>query len=392
MKKTLYLAFAIFTSILPILAQKANVKGADRIADKKGDYKEARRLIGEALQHEDTKDDPKTWYVAGYVEESNFEQEVEKIQRQKGTPDLPVMNKALLDMFDYYKTVLKMEEGSRRLGKYSKKVKKCLEPNLLNFFNAGIFYMNNKDFKNAVKAFDDFKEIKSLPFFADEDIAKVDSTSMQADFFACYASYYAKDKEGAIKRAEKIKNVPFRQNDIYQLLAQTYEELNKRDEYINILKEGMQLFPSSNYFSVNLINTLIQDNKRDEAISILAKAIEVDPKNYQLYDVMGKLYEEIDQNKSIEFFQKALDIKPDFSESLFNIGRIYYNQAVTLKSSDKITKKTEDQAEALFRKALPYLEKAYEINPDSCYYILSTVYYNLKMSDKYDAIKEKYNL
>ncbi len=394
MKKLVYVAIATMIGVMPSFAQKEKVKAADRFADKQENFDEARTLIKDALAHEDTKDEVKTWYIAGYVEQSNFELENEKIVKSKGQPDLAVMNKSLLDMMPYYRTVLRMEteDGGRRLGKYSKKVKKFLEPNLLNFFNAGIYYMNSKDFKNAIKAFDDFKAIKEMPMFAEEDIAQTDSTSMQAEFLACYAAYYAKDKKGAVERAEKIKEVPFRRNDIYQLLAQTYGELDDKANYIKTLTEGMSLFPSSNYFSVNLINTLIQENKTEEAIAILNKAIEKDPTNYQLYDVMGKLYEDTDLNKSLEYFQKAVEIKPDYAESIFNIGRVYYNQAVTLKSADKITKKTEEEAEALFRKALPYLEKAYELNPDSSYYILSNVYYNLRMSDKYEVLKEKYNL
>lgn len=132
--------------------------------------------------------------------------------------------------------------------------------------------------------------------------------------------------------------------------------------------------------------------RNSEAIALLEKTIEKAPDNAQLYDVMGKLYEATDEAKSLEWYAKALAIDPEFMESSFNIGRVYYNQAVTLKSSDKYDAATEKQITELFKKALPYLEKVYAKNPDQCYYILAQVYYNLKMSDKYDAIKAAFGL
>ena len=71
-KKVMSIVLAALMTSGFAMAQKANVKGAEKIADKKGDYNEARALIKAALENEETKGDPKTMYVAGYVEESNF--------------------------------------------------------------------------------------------------------------------------------------------------------------------------------------------------------------------------------------------------------------------------------------------------------------------------------
>ena len=97
--------------------------------------------------------------------------------------------------------------------------------------------------------------------------------------------------------------------------------------------------------------------RTEEAISLLASAIEKAPNNAQLYDVMGKLYETTDEDKSLEWYGKALAIDPEFTESNFNMGRVYYNKAVTLKSSDKYDAATDKKITELFQKALPYLER-----------------------------------
>ena len=57
-------------------AQKAAVTGAERIAkNARGNFNEARTLIKGALEHAETKDDPKTWFVAGQVEDAQFNAE-----------------------------------------------------------------------------------------------------------------------------------------------------------------------------------------------------------------------------------------------------------------------------------------------------------------------------
>jgi hypothetical protein len=50
-----------------------------------------------------------------------------------------------------------------------------------------------------------------------------------------------------------------------------------------------------------------------------------------------------------------------------------------------------DAANAVYAKALPYMEKAYELKPDDVYTMrsLQELYYRLKMTDKYTVIKAK---
>lgn len=386
--KLITIALATFLGSGLAMAQKANVKGAEKIADKKGDFNEARALIGAALENEETKNEAKTHYIAGYVEEKAFVSENMK-SVEGGEPNSKEMNKALLTMFDFYMGTIKLEQANSK-NKYSKKIKESFTNNYLYFINAGAYYMQNQNYKEALRAFEDFQQIKKLPLMAETPVATTDSNSMMVDFFAVVVAYQANEKQKAIELAEKIKTVEYRRNDLIQILTQTYLETGDTVKYIATMEEGMNLYPDEPYYSVNLINTLIQMNRTDEAITRLGKAIEQSPKNAQLYDVMGKLYEQKnDEKSSLQWYEKALALDPNFTESNFNMGRVYFNQAVTIKNSDKFDKTTEAQANELFKKALPYLEKAYSQKPEQSAYILSQVYYNLKMNDKYEEINKK---
>jgi len=50
-----------------------------------------------------------------------------------------------------------------------------------------------------------------------------------------------------------------------------------------------------------------------------------------------------------------------------------------------------DQANIVYAKALPFMEKAYSLNPDDRYTMgsLKELYYRLKQTDKYNTIKAK---
>jgi hypothetical protein len=50
-----------------------------------------------------------------------------------------------------------------------------------------------------------------------------------------------------------------------------------------------------------------------------------------------------------------------------------------------------DQANIVYAKALPYMEKAYSLNPEDVYAMrsLQELYYRLKQTDKYSVIKAK---
>ena len=103
---------------------------------------------------------------------------------------------------------------------------------------------------------------------------------------------------------------------------------------------------------------------------------------------MGKLYEESDEQEALKWFGKAIEIDPNYVESLCNIGRVYYNQAVALSDKEEggATAAQKKRTE-LLNKALPYLEKAYSINPDASYYLLGNIYYALGNNAKYEEIQ-----
>lgn len=397
MNKKSLLAAVLFAAVMQIsFAQKANVKGAESLANSsKPNFTEARTLIEAALKNPETKDDAKTWYVAGHVEEKQFT--VENLKQIEGVePDRATMNDALLRVLPYMLKANELDNMPNAKGrvkpKYTKKIMESLKGNHLYYINAGGYYMEKKDYKKALLAFDQFLQIKELPMFADvPEISAQDSNSMMVGFYAAVCAYQANDLDKTLEISNKIKDLPYRQNDVYQLIATVYQDKKDTTAYINILEEGVAKFPKEAYYMLNLINKYIEVGRTADAIAFLEKAIEDDSQNAQLYDVMAKLYEtEEDFSKAEEWLKKGLAIEPENGALNYDLGRVYYNRAADLKGADKVTAETEAQAKDYLQKALPLLEKAYTINPEESWYVLRNVYYNLKMNDKYKELTDRH--
>ena len=167
------------------------------------------------------------------------------------------------------------------------------------------------------------------------------------------------------------------------------------------LEEGMAKFPNEEYYLMNLINNYIYSGRNEKAIEYLNTAIAKDANNSQLYHVMGMVYETglKDYANAEKYFSKALELKPDAVESLSSLGRVYYNQGVNKQGEANMindSKKYQEEltvAKDLFKKALPYFEKAHQLKPEESEYMIALrgIYYNLNMGPELEAIEAEMN-
>lgn len=386
-------------------AQKKAVKEAQGIAKgDKADFTEARALIKGALENPETKDDAQTWYVAGFIEDQQFSAERTK-QILGQQPNEPVMYDALIAILPYFKKAYELDQLPNEKGKikpkYSKDIKSILSADHVYYFNGGAYYFDQKDYKKAYDFFNQYLEISELPMFEGTQTAEKDSTFMTVQFYAAVAATQLGDSPTAIKALERAKDTDFRQNDIYQYLAYEYQQAKDTVNFEKVLEEGMAKFPNEEYYLMNLINNYIYSGRNEKAIEYLNTAIAKDPNNSQLYHVMGMVYETglKDYANAEKFFSKALELNPEAVESLSSLGRVYYNQGVNKQGEANMindSKKYQEEltvAKDLFKKALPYFEKAHQLKPDESEYkiALRGIYYNLNMGPELEAIEAEMN-
>jgi tetratricopeptide (TPR) repeat protein len=139
-----------------------------------------------------------------------------------------------------------------------------------------------------------------------------------------------------------------------------------------------------------------------ESIAKFEKAFTNDPTNASLAFNLGVLYDKAqDPEKTKEYYEKAISLKPEYGDAYFNLGVMYFNAGVAknkemnavddAKDKDgKIYTGLKAERDELFKKALPNLEKAYEIDPKNADYKsnLKKVYASMNMLEKAKALGE----
>lgn len=126
----------------------------------------------------------------------------------------------------------------------------------------------------------------------------------------------------------------------------------------------------------------------------------------KFYVALGSLYSkmlEADRKKNADFLQAAKDcynkvlaMDPNNISANYNMGALYYNQAVSLISSADFDidivalSDIQDNSISLFKESLPFMEKAYQLDPKRKETIigLSGIYFSLNEFEKSNEFKK----
>lgn len=411
-------AFAGFS-----FAQKNAVKNAKSAKD----INEARELIKPALTNSETANDPETWKVAGDIEYKSFDDErTLEMQKQitgKGGNE-EKMYEGLYNMYEPYIKADQLGQLPDDKGKIKNKVRKDIVKNMKDahrfYINGGVFYNDKKDYKKAADFFERYWELPTLDMFEENraDFNTQDSTFQTIKYYAVISALQSQDRPRTIGLLKKIiaepyiQNSTYKESDVYEILASQYQEAGDSIAFVNALREGVQKFPSNNYFISNLINEFIRGGKASEAMAYLDQAISNDSSNAcELLSVKASLYaEQKDYDQAEGAYSKAVSMDANCEKALEGLGVLYILKAQDIK--EKAGQTTDRTAAAQldketisnYQKSLPYLEKYRDLlkarNADFNNDIkptllkLQNVYYNLTLLNvdknaEYDAIQKE---
>lgn len=383
--------------VVPAFAQEKVVKEVERTVKRdKADINAARQLIKTTLDNPETANSAHAWYVAGFVEEKAVENGFIKLQLGEAV-DEAGFYKPLYDMVNYYEKAYELDHQPNEKGrvkpKYDKKIREAVSTYFAQLINAGNEGLQSGDFTKANKYFSKYGEVKRHPMLEGTAAAKVDSLSMEVAFFSAYAATQMEgNTQAAIKELEQIKEVPFNQNEVYQLLALQYINSGDTVKYENTLKEAIKVVPQEPIFLTNLANILIIKGENDQALTFLNQLLEKDPTNPLVLSTMGQIYTEgkKDYKTGESYYLKAVELNPESKEAIYGLAQVYFNQgADAINEANSINDQAQyavalEKAKGFYAKALPYLEKVHKLDPDNSQFrtALYNVYYNLGMEDK----------
>ncbi len=383
MKKLALLAI-LTISISAVYAQKGKVSAANGYLET-NDLEAAKKSIDLALEHEKSIGWPKTYIVAAkvYTELSKSGQDAEGIKKA----------------VDFYKKAIELDQKGdakgKGIGKYAKEIKLQLTFFKPDLTNSGIEGFNTENFNKALYAFENVLYINSLEMFQEED-SGIDTAIV---YNCALAAYNSKDWKKAESYFKQAIDLGYGGGDAVLLLDQVYETSGDTLKIADNLKVGFTKYPDDERILTKLIQYYLDVQQNDAALEYLNTAIEKDPENPSFYYARGVLYEGTDKDKAIENYKKCLEIDVNFFNALYNIGVIYYNKGVEQQNvaNDKTTTKAfneaMDIANGYWEKALPYMEKAHEVQPQEVAVLetLKGLYYRFERMDKYNEVKAKLN-
>ncbi len=377
-----------------VLALAINIAGAqtkNRSAAlsslKKGALDKAKTLIDQAITHPQTINDAKTWFYRGNIYMQIFASTNPAYKALDADP--------LLTAFNSY---VKAQELDKK-----KEIYADVFTNLYmlseQMFNAGAEAYKVQDFKLATKMF-------SNSTLVTKHMGSIDTSTY---YYAGMTAELAEDFPRAKKIYADLVGMNYAKADLYTSLSNI--SLREKDtlkaiEYIN---KGRGLFPEDFGLLVNETNIFLATRKTDKALKNLEKAVTIDDKNPSIYFAVGTIYDQLKNTnptkakemfgKAEESYKKAIDIKADYFDAIYNLGALYVNEAAAILDKANLlplseVKKYDEmktEADVLLSKSLPYLEKAHELEPNNIGTMnsLKEIYTRLNKLDQLKVINDK---
>ncbi len=378
--KKLFLLLAAITISFGAIAQKGKVTAAQSFIDQQM-LDKAKESIDEALANEKSMNWFNTYFTKGKLCQAIYDANNPKYNEYYADP--------LAEAYASYEKAMQLDtKGGTKKKIIAQMIYNSLAQQL---YAQGSQKFTDGDFVGALKAFDVQIKINESELYA----GGID-TGMY--FNAGLAAQNAKKFDEATKYYEKCGELKYLGINPY---FRIYECILGRGDTVKAEAYLLDLpnkFPGDNTINFQLADLYLKSNKPTEALVYLGRAKEADPNNYSLWFASGITYLNLQKyDEAIAELTRALELKSDLAETHYAMGASYINKAYEMnqKANDIMDVKKYEEAvnelNKVYSKALPYMQKAYELNPTDKYTLMSLkeLYYRLKMTKEYEEIKAK---
>ena len=383
--KKFYSLLLVISISFGALAQKGKVTSALSFIDQ-GALDKAKEALDQAFANEKSKNWFNTYFAKGKLCQAVYKAEDPKFKSFYADP--------LAEAYAAYEKAISLDtKGGTKKKIITNMVYNSLA---LDLYAQGSKQFEAKEFEGALKSFATQIEITE----SDKYAGAID-TGMY--YNAGLAAINSKKYNDAIKYFQKCAEMKYLGITPH---IQIYESLmglgdtTKAEAYLLDLPNK---FPGDNQVTLQLIDFYLKANKPEQAQKYIEIAKAADPNNYSLYFAAGIMF--LNQNKfddAIKELSKSIEIKNDLYDTQYGLGAAYINKAAEmfLKANDimDVNKYTVaiEEANTVYAKALPYMERALELKPDDPYTLrsLQELYYRLKQKDaslnaKYEQVRAK---
>ncbi|MFZ1702778.1 MAG: tetratricopeptide repeat protein [Saprospiraceae bacterium] len=352
-------------------------------ADNQGLLDEAMAGLDEAFMDAEIKADPEAWNLKGqtYNEISRSE-----IQMKIDNPSYNILKpEASLGALMSFNKAIELSTKKYHTKDALTGISECEE----NLNNTGIFLFQDQNYNDAFQYFE--ASIKAHDILvSNKEKSRLDDPTLYHEqiFYTGVCGYFGDNNALALPYFEKLFKKGNAQPLVYVGLFNLNIDNNETKAY-EYLDAGKKLYPDDNEILFAEINYFIKVNKLDKLVEKLKKAIEKEPDNISVYNALGNVYDQLNQNeRNVENIQKAdeyfdlafqtygkvLEKEPNNFDAMYSQGALYYNKAASMVTklnelsndfSSAGTKKynlLKTEMDGYFTQALPFFIKAESIN------------------------------
>ena len=358
------LVLVLFTNL--ISAQKHNVVNAS-IALRNEEYVDAKKYIDEAYETESTSNDAKMW---------NYRSQ---IYLQIALKQADLDENAVFKATEAHLKCLQTDKKGRVIVRKWTAKEDVLAGTVqcgYKLFNKAIEEYNSGNYKSSLKHYDAIFEI--IPFDTEDQLKRGNITKETILYNSFFSSKKMKDNVKSKELLQQLIDINFNDPAIFVHMSNIFIEEGKTDKALEYLALGRESFEEDQGLINTEINLYIQLGRTSELIGKLGEAIALDEENELLYFNRGTIYDqEGDIDNAEKDYLTALTLNPSAFGANYNLGALYFNQGVETKNkasdtdNNSLYKKLNKEADAVFAKALPYLETAHELNAEDKNTLLS---------------------
>jgi len=275
-------------------------------------------------------------------------------------------------------------------GKEAKSIKEGLAVLKLAYETEAVFAYNDKNYTEAYNNFSKILEVNKLPLMENlQDTVVIYNTAR--------AAYEMKDYEKAVQLFSEVKNLGLEEPYLYVFLKNSYMGMGDTLKGEAVLDEGFRKYPNDESILIELINYYLVTKQSDKALDLLSIAEKNDPSNVSFIFAEGTIRDKMGNfEEAKSTYLRCLEIDSAYYNASFNLGVLHYNKAV--KMYDELVNISDNQeyekarvtADDMFKAAIPYMEKAHEIDPATREPLetLKTLYLRLQMTDKLNEVNK----
>lgn len=350
-------------------------KAAKQMDNAKIMMQKAKESIDAAAVHETTMNQAKTWhYYAIIYYKIGLYPEFNDIEQNAFQKSIEAFGKIMnLDPKYYNQNIVEFQQYIGSIG--------------------GSYYDLGANMYNELK-FDEAYQYFKKAYDAAAVIGGKDNSAL---LNAAYCAMKVNKYEESVNMLNTLISNGYEDPSVYQSLAICYREMGDNDKMIETINNGRAKYPDDQNLMNEMINSYITIHREGEIIHQIIEMAEKNPDQPVYYFILGTIYansesELYDVEKTIESYNKVIEIDPNYVDAYINAGSILIDRAADkyTKANDLPFDKVDEynammaEGKAFDERALPYVEQAYKLLPDDAAIkqALKTLYVRLKMNDK----------